>query len=169
MGESNRLRGHAAGANLDMTALLATQIGGGIRFRRKGTVAKAYARLIEDEKSSVVWVQSVDKDGGEVTSYRSNRFKDVDTGTSSALLRQALSDGALVEQKSSKFQMIAAPVRFGTDKSIVGAVVVGWSFADLNEAIAANLAKQVVWAVVISVCADPGHDRCDLAYVRRPR
>jgi methyl-accepting chemotaxis protein len=148
--ESGRLRGQAARANLDMTALLATQVGGGIRFKRAETVTKAYARLTEDEKSAVVWVQSVDKDGVEVTSYRSERFKGVDTGASGKLLRQAISDGAVVMEKSHDFQMVAAPVRFGVNNSVVGAVVVVWSFADLNNAINSALTSQAIWAVGIS-------------------
>jgi hypothetical protein len=34
MGESERLRHHTAAANTELTALLAAQIGGGIRFKK---------------------------------------------------------------------------------------------------------------------------------------
>jgi len=151
MGESDRQRGMAARANLDMTALLASQIGGGIRFKRGETIEKAYARLIEDEESPVILIQTVDTNGAQITSYRSKRFKDVDVGSAKQLVREAASKNALVEQKTKKIQMIAAPVRFGINNAAVGVVLVGWSFADLNAAINAASAKQVLWAVAISI------------------
>jgi len=151
MGESNRMRSHAARANLDMTALLAAQIGGGIRFKRSETVKKAYARLVEDENSAVSWIRSVDREGVEVTTYRSKRFNNIDVAASNDLLEQAMSSGKIIEQKTSEVQWIAAPVRFGINNAIVGTIIVGWSFADLNQSIASNLAKQVAWAVGLSL------------------
>jgi len=151
VGESHRMRSHAARANLDMTALLAAQIGGGIRFKREETVKRAYVRLVEDENSAVSWIRSVDKESIEVTSYRSKRFNNIDVAASNDLLGQAMSSGRIIEQITPEVQWIAAPVRFGINNAIVGAVIVGWSFADLNQSIASNLAKQVAWAVGLSL------------------
>lgn len=150
LGESDRLRRQAASANLDMTALLAAQVGGAIRFGRKESVEGAYARLIEDSKSTIISVRAVDRDGTEVTSYMSDRYGGLDIRASGALVRQALETGKIVEDTTETYQLVAAPVRFGVNKAVVGAILVGWSFSDLHTSITSALIRQVLWAVGIS-------------------
>jgi methyl-accepting chemotaxis protein len=150
MGESTRQHSLAARANLELTALLAAQIGGGIRFRKNGTIEEAYSRLVQDERSTVAWIQTFDKEGALLTRYESNRIYGGESGQRNSLVSKVLSADKILERRSDDFQLVAAPVRFGANRDVVGAIVVGWSFADLNKTIAANILTQLLWAVLLS-------------------
>ena len=150
MSESNRLRHHAAAANTELTALLAAQIGGGIRFRKAESIEESYARLIEAGKASIAQLWTLAQDGTVLTRFEAADIGDKLDGPPKDLVDKSLSTGQLATRSTHDFELVAAPVVFGAKKDVVGSIVVRWSFATLNEEIRANVLRQALTALALA-------------------
>jgi methyl-accepting chemotaxis protein len=139
--ESKRLRHHTSVANLELTALVAAQIGGGIRFKKTETIQDAYARLVERGKSSIAQLWTLTKDGEVITKFEAENLSDRYDAPPADLVEKALSTDTLAVHETRDFEIVAAPVRFGAKKAIVGVIVVRWSYAALN----AEIQENVLW------------------------
>jgi methyl-accepting chemotaxis protein len=150
MGESERLRHHTAAANTELTALLAAQIGGGIRFKKTDAIEEAYARLIETGKESIGQLWTLSKEGDVVTKYEAKNLQDKFAAPPKEIVDAALSSGTLATLSAHDYEIVAAPVHFGAKKDVVGAIVVRWSYAALNEEIGDNIVRQSITAVALA-------------------
>ena len=150
MSESQRLRHHASAANTEVTALLAAQIGGGIRFKKADAIADAYARLVEQGKTSVGQLWTLTRDGETVTSFEAKGLKERLSGPPKDLVEKALATEQIARFATHGYEVLAAPVQFGAKKETVGVVVVRWSFAALNDEIGANILRQAITALVLA-------------------
>lgn len=150
MSESQRLRRHASAANTEVTALLAAQIGGGIRFKKTDAIEEAHARLVERGEQSVGQLWTLTKDGETVTRFEAKGLKDRLAAPPKDLVEKALATGQLATLGTHDYEIVAAPVHFGAKKETVGVVVVRWSFAALNDEIGANILRQAVTALVLA-------------------
>jgi methyl-accepting chemotaxis protein len=150
MSESQRLRHHASAANTEVTALLAAQIGGGIRFKKKEAVEEAYARLVERANKAVDQLWTLTKDGETVTSFAAKGLKERLAAPPKDLVEKALASGQLARLGTHDYEIVAAPVQFGAKKETVGVIVVRWSFAALNDEIGTNILRQTITALALA-------------------
>ena len=147
--ESQRLRHHASAANTEVTALLAAQIGGGIRFKKTDAIEEAYARLVEPGKKSVGQIWTLTKDRETVTRFEVEGLKDPLAAPPKDLVETALATGEIAQLATPDYEIVAAPVQFGAKKETAGVIVVRWSFAALNDEIGANILRQAITALVL--------------------
>ncbi len=151
MSESTRFHAQAAQANKELTALLAAQVGGAVRFKKTETIKKAYMRLVEADHSTAARILTVGKDGSVIDEFKSARLpvdSDVPLGS---VATKVLSGGEIISQEFESAQIVSAPIHFGKNAAQVGAVAVLWRYDALNEAIRSNMVTQAAWALAISV------------------
>jgi methyl-accepting chemotaxis protein len=149
--ESNRLRHQTAVAYTELTALLAAQIGGGVRFRKTDSIEESYARLIEEGKASIAQLWTLTKDGAVLTNFEAKNLADKLDAPPKDLVEQALSTKEMAVHSTHDFELVAAPVHFGAKKDIVGIILVRWSYAALNGEIRANVMRQGLTALALAV------------------
>jgi len=150
MSESERLRHHTSAANVELTALLAAQIGGGVRFKKADSITDAYARLIESGKEAIGQLWTLSKDGEIITKYEAKDLEHRFDAPPKDLVQKALSTGKLASFDSHDYEIVAAPVTFGAKKEPVGVIVVQWRYAALNREIRANIVRQSITATVLA-------------------
>ena len=136
-------------SNAEITGLIASQIGGGIKFKKTDAVGAAYAGIINAEHSNAAVVVSYGIDGLEVTSYKSkdlfvNYPKEIPS-----IAKRALEKKELVQEFNDNQQWIAAPAVFGKNGDVVGVIVIAWDFAQIDAEVHSSAFIQILIAVAL--------------------
>ncbi len=154
----NRVYEQAVTGNVSVTELLASQIAGGIKWKRAEVVAKAYQKLADDAKSGLASLSAFGIDGNVVSSFQSESLAPLDVADEHATNAEALAEGRMILRATDTHLIVTAPVLNKKGKR-VGTLSTAWdlgpSRASMNEAlrneILVALAIVVVLVLVLSL------------------
>lgn len=149
--QKSSLEDKAVESNKDITSLLAAQLGGAIRFKKSDVIAKAYEKLIIGEGSRVVALAAYAQDGSPISQFNSEQYAKVDLSALPDIAAAAIKSAELNDNRFADYHLVAAPVLFGKNSTVVGVVVVAWDFTRLHGEVLGNLATMAAGAAGITV------------------
>ena len=88
----------AVKGNVSITELLASQIAGGIKWKRVEVVAKAYQKLADDPESGLASVAAFGIDGNVVSRFQSESLLPLDVADEHAANAKALAEGRTISR-----------------------------------------------------------------------
>ena len=116
--------------NQTISELLATQVSGGLRWKKKDAIERAYAHLADDPKSALAGVTTWDKSGAEVTVWgRSPKAEDVMKG----ILEKAgkvLEKGETFSTEFKNHLLVVTTVQ--GKKGPTGTIAIAWDMAPIQ-------------------------------------
>ena len=146
-------RGEAGFATI--TRLLAVNVAGGVRWKKKEAVEEAYADFVVEEGSMISNIQTYTRDGSLLTNFESERLDTLDL---SAYVSSGLeAEGSLFQTNVGSHSVVFASL--GEDKkgNPIGTIAIAWSFTGLKEEIWRSIVTQtlmslgVIAALVIGI------------------
>jgi methyl-accepting chemotaxis protein len=116
--------------NQTITELLATQVAGGLRWKKVVSIERAYARLIEDPNSALAGVVTYDKTNKVVTTYER-------TPAAAAALKNAITLAAKALEKGKTYSgevsnHLIEVVAVHGKKGPVGTLAVAWDLGPIQ-------------------------------------
>jgi methyl-accepting chemotaxis protein len=125
----SRFEEFAAGNYVALSELLASQIGGGIRFGKADSIEKAYAGLIADKEGDVTAIQAFSSAGKLIAAHG---IPDGAEAEMPASAKDALENDRTISRLEGEGQRVAVPVRFGKNDAVVGVLVMDWNFTRIH-------------------------------------
>ncbi len=133
-----------------VTELLASNASGAVRFRKAEVLAEQFAALAEAEGAKVVSVAAYDAEGQVVHAMPEDVPPSAESGAAASASLETGSPSAAMEGDVN-----AAPLVFGPDRSVVGALSIEWSrdgiYAELTDQVLLQTVVTVVIALALSV------------------
>ena len=151
LGERQRLLDQVRRSNIDQTELLAAQMSGGIRFKKTESIENVYAKLVTAGDSQVAAISTFSSGGQAITTYASQTLKADAVAELPADNRSVLQDGGLQSAMVDGRQRVVAPVYFGKDNAIVGAILVLWDFSRAETAITRGATQVSLYAGLVAI------------------
>jgi len=133
-------------AAVDITELMAVQMGGAIRFNQAAAIEAVYNGQAEAENSMIAGLLAINADGEEVAALG----EDLEGQFDLDLVEFRTSDTVSTIDEGSHL-IVAAPVHFGNDNARVGTLIVGWSHALIDAQAASSTWSVATTAAVIVV------------------
>ncbi|MEH6633666.1 MAG: HAMP domain-containing methyl-accepting chemotaxis protein [Halopseudomonas aestusnigri] len=130
--ESERTNGRLESSNIAITELLASQIGGGIKFKKTASIEAAYQKLSSEENSSIASIFTLTKDGELVTEYQSKILPNFDLKKLPKATNLAMKENTVKVIIVENQQLVAVPALFGKSSDPVGMLVVIWDFGQIR-------------------------------------
>ncbi len=103
------------------TDLVSKTLGGAVRFGKVENIVPGLAEFRHGQEDAVAWILIVNATGAEIL-VQSHLFAP-DPRAAAAAATQAMTSGTSLSLPG----ITAAPIRFGPENGIVGAMIVGWS------------------------------------------
>jgi methyl-accepting chemotaxis protein len=145
------LRKMSQEAGITVTKMLASQISGGVRWRKTDRIEATYADIADDESSTIANIMVWHSDGAVLASYDSPKWQSYDLSNASKQWHRRLEAGESVADVFGNYLVIAAPVTAGKDKDRIGTLAVAWTLDALNAEVSGAMWKQVAAGVVVVI------------------
>jgi len=145
------LRKMSQETGVTVTKMLASEISGGVRWKKPDRIEASYAEIVNDASSTVASIMVWDGPGAVLSSYNSPKWESYDL---SAIPRQwhgRLENGEVVYVTTSGHLVIAAPVTLGKEKDRIGTLAVAWTLDDLNAKVSSAVWTQVAVGIVVVI------------------
>ncbi|MEW5422153.1 methyl-accepting chemotaxis protein [Amorphus sp. 3PC139-8] len=137
-----------------LTALLAGQLSGAVRFKKADAVAATADVLLSDVSMHAVYVAAIDTDGALIAAAGNAGKADV----AKAVAGEALADSDGANRVDGAFHVTAAPVHFGADKQVIGSAVIVWdnsaAWAALRNRSFLNVGEALLIAIIVAFLID---------------
>jgi methyl-accepting chemotaxis protein len=137
------LRTMSQETGITVTKMLATEVSGGVRWRKTDRIEAAYADLVKDEGSSIANIMVWDSAGQPLTSYKSKTEESYDLSSIPQLWNHRLADGETAHGVLGNHLVIASDVFTGGNDSRIGTIAVAWSLDRLNDKVSTTFWIQV--------------------------
>jgi methyl-accepting chemotaxis protein len=142
--ERNTLLEAAAKGNRALTELLASQISGGVKWKKAEVVSLAYGKLSGDPSSNLAAVTVFDKDGGVLTGFQSKSLPTYELGSAAQDNAAQLNDGKVAVTRTDRHFLVVAPVLNGKAQARVGTLATAWSTDSINAHVRSMFLKQAM-------------------------
>jgi len=139
-----------------ITHLLATEVSGGLRWKKVDAIERAYSDFANDDSANLAGLTTFDIEGNTVTSFQSKSFPSYDLSGAAEKNADALKEGKTVSEMSGEHFIVVTPVLSGKEDTVIGTLAVAWSLDFLSvkvgEAVTTlALIFALVFAVLIAV------------------
>lgn len=126
--DSVRLRG------LEVTQLIAQQLGGAVKFSKDGVIGDTFSDAIALSEGAAVSAVAISADGSALVSKGGN----IEINETMAGLIDATRNSGESKRSADGF-LVVTPVKFGKNDEIVGTIAIQWSAATMQEKLWAAL------------------------------
>jgi methyl-accepting chemotaxis protein len=133
-------------SGVTVTKMLATQISGGVRWKKADRITAAWADLVNDEGSTIANILVWDGDGTVLASYESDKWEAEDLNG----YRDRATGGVDVATNGSQL-IVTAPVTTGAAHTPIGAIAVAWSLDHLNAKVESAVSLQVGMGALVVI------------------
>lgn len=134
-----------------LTDLLAIQVSGGLKWKKIGSIEKAYLDFADNAQTNLASVITLDNEGVMVTELNSSLQSAFDLGEWAIANGESLKNGDARNVIIGDHVVISSPVVAGKSKDRVGTIVVAWSLARLNSQLDHSFNNQAIGIVVFVV------------------
>jgi methyl-accepting chemotaxis protein len=125
--------------DLAVSALLAGQIGGGLRWGKAEVVEAVFAPIATQADGTLAALVAFDAADKALVRYDSAALADFDLEEAAGGLRDALARGETVTVRTGSHFVVAMPVHYGKENARVGTLAVAWSRRELDAEMTAAL------------------------------
>ncbi len=132
--------------SLQVTALLANSVAGGVRWQQPDAVERAYEPYLTNDIAELAGIVALDIEGRVLATHESGLLPGVDLEQAILDASEALALGDVYSLKATDHIIVVTPVLIGRDQAQVGTLAVAWGLRDLNALISANLDRQGILA-----------------------
>lgn len=146
LAQRESIREFVASGNTEQTRLLASQIGGAVRFGKADKIEEAYGPLVTTDKSAIAAIRVVKSDGSDVIGYTSGTISSAPAEEIEKVIARSIETGEIVTAQIAGQQIVAAPSTFGPKADIVGVMAVVWDFGRAD----AKITESAIFASVIA-------------------
>ncbi|NIY74548.1 HAMP domain-containing protein [Thalassospira sp. HF15] len=136
-------------SNRVITNLIASQIGGAVKFRKEDAIVGSFGSLIENSNSGLAAALIFDAGGAEITRVVQPDQALPTTADLQTIVGDVISDGEMRETMVDGFQVVVAPSFFGKSDAPNGVVVSYWGFASLEADMRDNALQLAAVAFVL--------------------
>jgi methyl-accepting chemotaxis protein len=128
--ERERMRDLAMSSSAEISHLLASQMGGAVRFNKGEQVKTAYSGIVESDSSRLNRLIVLNTEGEFVAGYNA----DITTAPELfGFAKQLFASGANIHEHTlNDTYQVTHPVVFGSDDAVVGALVIEWDLSRIN-------------------------------------
>ena len=137
--------------NTEITQLLASQVSGGVRWKKVDAIKKAYQQQIEGDSSNLAALIAFGGDDKPLDTYQSETLAKVDLTDAVAKGGDALKEGKTVSWHTANAFIIATPILSGKKQDRVGTLAVAWDSGPLDSAVKNSSVTGVVSSLVVLV------------------
>ncbi len=148
--QKNGLEELALANNRTISELLAAQVAGGVRWKKKASIERAYARLVEDEGSSLGGIVTYAKSGDPITTYEADEGAKAVLADALGIGGDAVKEGEFVTRMFSRHMLVVMPV-VGKKKDVIGYAAIAWDLSAIQKRTTMALATQGVLAAIVLV------------------
>lgn len=132
-----------------ITKLLSTNIGGGMRWGKKGVVEGIYSEFVESDGKEIAKLETFTADGKLFTSYSANENIKTDLSKAPEWVKSADS-GAYVSSIPG-YTITVVPVTSGKNKDLVGTLAIAWSKDQIQSSISSARQQRIYFSVAALV------------------
>ena len=150
--QQNDLRMMSQVTGVTVTKMLASQISGGVKWKKPDRVEASYADLVNDAESTIANIAVWHGTGELLTSYNSAQWQSYDLSSVPKQWGARLKSGETVAEVFGDHLVVVSPVTSGKDKTRIGTMAVAWSLDKLNEKVSSAVGTQV-WGGIVVVIA----------------
>ncbi|HCW68763.1 MAG TPA: hypothetical protein DHR80_16515 [Thalassospira lucentensis] len=136
-------------SNRVVTNLIASQIGGAVKFRKEDAIVASFGSLIENSDSGLASAIVFDIAGEEITRFLQSDEAAPDVAEVQKMVAAVLADGAPQEKMIAGKQVVASPSFFGKSDAPNGVIVSGWGFDALEADMRDNAFRLAAIAFVL--------------------
>ena len=148
--ERDRLRQFVAEGNVELTRMLASQLGGAVRFGRVDKTREVYDAMVAEESSSIATIKVVRGSDEPLVDFVSPTLAATDESAIEKALADAIEKNELVTLRAAGQQIVVAPTTYGSGADTVGFVAVAWDFARADSEIAESAVSTALIAAGIA-------------------
>lgn len=132
-----------------MTALMAQNISGAVRWKKSDVIVKAYENLVSSPDSTVSNIIATDKDGAVISEFLHPQIPTLELKTGVTTQIAKLGDGDSLSQDLGAHSLIAQKVFSGKDGNTVGFLLMAYT----NQKLDAFVIERGIVAALISLVA----------------
>ena len=136
-------------SNRVVTNLIASQIGGAVKFRKEDAIVASFGSLIENSDSGLASAIVFDIAGEEITRFLQPDEAAPDVAEVQKMVAAVLAGGAPQEKMIAGKQVVASPSFFGKSDAPNGVIVSGWGFDALEADMRDNAFRLAAIAFVL--------------------
>ena len=136
---------------ITVTKMLASQISGGVRWRKADRIEAIYVDLADDEGSTIANIMVWHASGEMLASYDSPKWKSYDLSNIPRQWQGRLDAGETFADIAGNYLVIAAPVTSGKDQERIGTLAVAWTLDALNARVSDAIRRQITAGVVVVI------------------
>ncbi|MGH6930704.1 MAG: methyl-accepting chemotaxis protein, partial [Dongiaceae bacterium] len=134
--------------DLAVSALLAGQIGGGVRWGKADVVEAVFAPIAMQEDATLASLVAFDAAEKALVRYDSTDLAGFDLEPATSRFREALAKGETVTMRAESHFVVAIPVHYGKDVARVGTLALAWSRQELDAEMTAALWQACATAAI---------------------
>ncbi len=123
--------------------LLASQIAGGVQWKKPKAIARAYSALTDDPESTLLSLLVMDRAGRALQYYAAPNRSSVNLSGEIAVAQENLRRGETYRSDGESYTVFVLPVTYSARNLQVGTLAIAWSLAPLQERIAGEIQRQI--------------------------
>ena len=134
--------------DLAVSALLAGQVGGGLRWSKADVVEAVFAPIATQEDGTLAALIAFDAADKALVRYDSKALAGFDLEQATRAFRNALTRGETVTMRTDSHFVVAIPVHYGKENARVGTLALAWSREELDAEMTAALWQACATAAI---------------------
>ena len=144
--QTNGMRELQTNADVQITRLMALQMGAAVRFKQAAALDAAFRPQADAPDTTLAGLRILDAEGEVLAAYDSDQ-----------LMRYAFDDPSLQAQEQQTMHqtgdhlVVTVPVSYGNEDEQVGSLSIAWSRARINDQIASSLQTVMIAATILMV------------------